>query len=94
MAVWVVFFVCVGSWSFGVGIVLCLSCWIPDFIRKVLKFLKSFLNHLYWLGNRTSRFIGLGFPERQFGYFAFFVLVLGHSESEFYSVYFIRFLIL
>ena len=47
-----------------------------------------------WVGNRISRFIGLGFPERQFGYFAVFVLVLGHSESELHSVYFIRFLTL
>ena len=43
-----------------------------------------------WVGNRISRLIGLGFPERQFGYFALFVLVLGHSESELHSVYFIR----
>ena len=42
MAVWVVCFVCVDSWSFGVGIVLCLSCWIPDFLRKVLKFFEIF----------------------------------------------------
>ena len=35
-AVWVVLFVCVGSWLFGVGIELRLSCWIPDFVRKVL----------------------------------------------------------
>ena len=28
--------VSVGSWSFGVGIALCLSCWIFDFVRKVL----------------------------------------------------------
>ena len=92
MAVWVVCFVCVGSWSFGVEIVICLSCWIPDFLRKVMKFFEIFLNHLYWLGNRTSRFIGLCFPERQFGYFSFFVLVLGDSESGLHSVYFIRFL--
>ena len=45
-----------------------------------------------WLGNRISRFIGLGFPEWQFRYFALFVLVFGHSESELHSVYFIRFL--
>ena len=37
MAVWVVSVICVGSWSFGVGIALCLSFWIPDFIRMVLK---------------------------------------------------------
>ena len=42
MAVWVVCFVCVGSWSFGVGIVLCLSCWVPEFLRKVLKFFEIF----------------------------------------------------
>ena len=42
MAVWVVCFVCVGSWSFGVGIVLCLFCWIPEFLRKVLKFFEIF----------------------------------------------------
>ena len=42
MAVWVVCFVCVGSWSFGVGIVLYLSCWIHDFIRKVMKFFEIF----------------------------------------------------
>ena len=27
-------FVCVGSWSFGIGITLCLSCWIPEYVRK------------------------------------------------------------
>ena len=32
--VWVLCFVCVGSWSFGVGIALRLSFWIPDFVRK------------------------------------------------------------
>ena len=38
----VVCFVCVGSWSFGVGITLCLSCWIPNFVRKVLKSFEIF----------------------------------------------------
>ena len=42
MAVWVVCFVCVGSWSFGVGIVLCLSFWILEFLGKVLKFFEIF----------------------------------------------------
>ena len=41
-AVWVVRFVCVGSWLFGVGIELHLSCWIPDFVRKVLKIFEIF----------------------------------------------------
>ena len=44
------------------------------------------------LGNRTSRFIGFGLPERQFGYFALFVLVLGHLESELHSVCLVGFL--
>ena len=42
MAIWGVWFVCVGSWSFGVGIVLCLSCWIPEFLRKVRKVFEIF----------------------------------------------------
>ena len=50
MEVWVVWFVCVGSWFFGVGIELRLSCWIPEFVRKVWNFLKYFVNHLDWLG--------------------------------------------
>ena len=42
MAVRVVCFVCVCSWSFGVRIVLRLSFWIPDFLKKVLKFFEIF----------------------------------------------------
>ena len=34
--VWVLCFVCFGSWSFRVRIALRLSCWIPDSMRKVL----------------------------------------------------------
>ena len=41
-AVWVLCFVCVGSWSFKVGIALRLFCWIPKFVRKVLKSLEIF----------------------------------------------------
>ena len=41
-AVWVVSFVCVGSWLFGVGIELRFSFWIPDFVRKVLKIFEIF----------------------------------------------------
>ena len=37
MAVWVLFFVCIGSLPFGVGIALRLVFfWIPDSMRKVL----------------------------------------------------------
>ena len=60
--------------------------------EKFQQVLRSFLNRMDWLVNRTNRFIGLGFPERQFRYFALFVLVLGHSESELHFAYFIRFL--
>ena len=45
-----------------------------------------------WFGNRTSWFNGLCLPEQQFGYFSLFMLVLGHSESELQSVYFVGFL--
>ena len=86
MEVWVVCIVYVGSCSFGVGIVLRLSCLISDFVRKVLKFFKSFLNRMDRLGSRTIRFIRFGLLEWQFGEFALFVLVLGHSESELHSV--------
>ena len=41
-AVWVVWFFCVGSWLFGVRIELRLSCWIPEFLRKVLEFFELF----------------------------------------------------
>ena len=40
-AVWVVLFVCVGSWLFGARIELRLSCWIPEYFRKVLEFFES-----------------------------------------------------
>ena len=33
-AVWVLCFVCVESWSFGVRISLRLFCWISDSLRK------------------------------------------------------------
>ena len=42
MAVCVVCVICVDSWSFGVGIALCLSFWIPDFIRMVMKIFEIF----------------------------------------------------
>ena len=42
MAVWVVCFICIGSWSFKVRIALYLSFLIPDFVRKVLKFFEIF----------------------------------------------------
>ena len=38
----VVCIVCVGSWSFIVRIALRLSCWIPEFVRKVLKSFEIF----------------------------------------------------
>ena len=45
-AVWVLCFVCIGSWSFGVGISLRFFSWIPDSVRNFLtkfqKFSQSF----------------------------------------------------
>ena len=35
-------FVCIGSWSFGVEIALHLSCWILDFVRKILTIFEIF----------------------------------------------------
>ena len=39
---WVLCFVCIGYWSFGVGITLHLSCQIIDFVRKVLTIFEIF----------------------------------------------------
>ena len=41
--IWVLFFVCVGSCSFGVRIALCLFFWIPKSMRKVLTSLRYFI---------------------------------------------------
>ena len=40
--VWVLCFVCIGSWPFKVRIALCLSFWILDSMRKVLKIFEIF----------------------------------------------------
>ena len=40
--VWVLCLVCVGSWSFRVGIALCFFCWIPDSLRNILKKFENF----------------------------------------------------
>ena len=44
-----------------------------------------------WLGNQINRFTEFSLLEWQFGLFASFVLVLGHSESELYPVYLFEF---
>ena len=38
--------------------------------------------------NWTNRFIGFCLLKKQFRYFALFVSDLGHSESEFHSIFF------
>ena len=87
-AVWVVWFVCVGSWLFGVGIELRLSCWIPDFVRKVLEFFEIFFQPSGPVGKtKPAGSIWFSLLERQFGWFGLFVLVLGYSESELNSVW-------
>ena len=55
---------------------------------KVLNVLRSFLNQMDRLGNRTNWFIGLCLSEQQFWYFSLFMSVLGHLESELHSVCF------
>ena len=42
MVVWVLCFVCVGSWSFGFRIDLRLSYWIPNSMKKVMKIFEIF----------------------------------------------------
>ena len=54
VAVWVLCFVCIGSWSFGVRIELCLSCWIPDSMRKVLTSFEIFFP-LYGLVGKPNQ---------------------------------------
>ena len=46
------------------------------------------------VGKPTNRFIGLCLSERQFWYFALFLLVLDHSESELHFVCLVGFLTL
>ena len=80
--------VCVGSQSFRVGFVLCLFFWIPNSLRKVMKFLRASFNWMNWLGNQISRFSEFSLLEQHFGSLASFVSVLSHSELDLYSVYF------
>ena len=91
IAGWVLCFVCAESWSFRVEIVLLLFFWIPRSMRKVLTSFEIFSQPV---GKPNSRFIGLCLPKQQFGYFALFVSVLGHSESELHSICFFGFLTL
>ena len=58
-AVWVVWFVCVGSWLFRVGIELRLYCWIPDFVRKVMNIFEIF--------SQPSGLVGKTKPAGSFG---------------------------
>ena len=63
MAVWVLFFVCVGSWSFGVGIALCLSCWILDSVRKVLTIFEIFYQPVGLVGKSNHPVHWVKFSE-------------------------------
>ena len=94
MAVWVVCFVCVGSWSFRVRIVLCLSCWIPDFLRKVLKFFEIFSQPYVLVGKPNQPVHWVRFSGTAVWVLCFFVLVLGHSKLESHSFCFVGFLTL
>ena len=55
MAVWVLFFVCIGSWSFRVRIALRLFCWIPEYVRNVLTKFQNFYQSFELVENRFNR---------------------------------------
>ena len=61
-------------------------------LGRFWNFLRVSINHPKRLGKQTSRFIWFSLLERQFGWFDFFVLVLGYSESELNSVWLVGFL--
>ena len=50
--------------------------------------MRASLNRLNWLGNQISRFTEFSLLEHRFGSLAPFVLVLSHSESDLYSIFF------
>ena len=55
MAVWVLCFVYIGSWSFVVRIALRLFCWIPDSLRNFLKKFQNFYKSFGLVENRFNR---------------------------------------
>ena len=76
--VWVLCFVCVSFWSFGVVIALCLFFKIPDSIMKVLEYFENF-SQLYEL---------VGKPNQPIHYVQFFeidVLVLFFVCVDYHS---------
>ena len=92
MTVWVVGFFCVGSWLFGVRIELRLSCWIPDFARKVLKIFEIFFHSSGKLGKPNQPVYLVQFAGTAFGWFDLFVLVFGYSKSELNSFFLVGFM--
>ena len=55
MAVWVLCIVYIGSWSFVVGIVLRLFCWIPDSVGNFLTKFRNFYQLFGIVENRFNR---------------------------------------
>ena len=76
--VWVLCFVCVGSWSFEVGIALRLFCWIPDSVRKILKNFENFSQLAKQVGKPNHPVCYVQFSEIAV-LVLFFVCVDSHS---------------
>ena len=52
---WVLCFVCIGSWSFGVRIAIHLFCWTLDYVRNFLKKFQNFSQSFGLVDNRFNR---------------------------------------
>ena len=61
--VWVLFFVCVGFWSFGVGIALRLFFWISDYVRKVFENFENLSQPAVPVRNPDRRSLGSFFSK-------------------------------
>ena len=69
-----------------------MSCWIPDFVRKVMKIFEIFFQPSGPVGKPDQPVHRFNLLERRFGWFDLFVLVLGYSESELNFVCLVGFL--
>ena len=92
--VWVLSFVCIGSWSFGVGIALRLSCWISEFVRKVMENFEIFSPPAREVEKPNQPVHWVQFARMAVWVLCLFMLVLGHSESELPSICLVGFLTL
>ena len=61
--VWVLCFICIGSWSFGVRIAFLLSFWTPDSMRKVLTSFEFFSQPVGPVGKPNQQIHWVKFSE-------------------------------